>query len=191
MHSAQSADAVQVRVMRPEEYPAMLGVAQSAFGGDDGIGDLIDALHESWAWDAALCFVAELGGQLVGQVLYSRALVDAPQRLVEVLVLSPIGVRADLQGRGIGSTLMRRSLAALAERPEPAIFLEGHPRFYPRFGFVPASSLGVAAPSARIPSEAFMAYRLPRFDPGLSGALVYPDAFWRTDSVGLRLPDLP
>ena len=55
------------------------------------------------------------GGELVGQVLYTAALVDAPLRVVEVLVLSPIGVRADLQGQGIGSALMRRSLAALAD----------------------------------------------------------------------------
>jgi predicted N-acetyltransferase YhbS len=39
-----------------------------------------------------LCFVAEQDEQLVGQVLYTRALLDAPQRLISVLVLSPIGV---------------------------------------------------------------------------------------------------
>lgn len=26
----------------------------------------------------------------------------------------------------------------------------------------------------------------PRFDPSLRGALVYADAFWRADAVGLR-----
>ena len=32
----------------------------------------------------------------------------------------------------------------------------------------------------------FQVFRLPTFDASLSGTLVYPDAFWRTDSVGLR-----
>ncbi|MCW2602615.1 MAG: hypothetical protein JWN61_750, partial [Pseudonocardiales bacterium] len=165
-----SMDSLTVRVMRTEEFDAMRALAVGAFG-DDGIGDLLDALRESWAWSDELSFVAEHDGDLVGQVLYTGAFVDAPLRVSTVLVLSPIGVRADLQGRGIGSTLMRQSLRMLADRPEPAVFLEGHPRYYPRFGFEPASSLGFTAPSTRIPDEAFMAYRLPRFDPGLSGAL--------------------
>lgn len=185
-----STGGVTVRMMRSEEFDAVRALARGAFGGDDGISDLLDALRASWAWSDELSFVAEQDGDMVGQVLYTRAFVDAPLRIVEVLVLSPIGVRPDRQGRGIGSALMRQSLAALAARPEPAVFLEGHPRYYPRFGFERASALGFTAPSTRIPDEAFMAYRLPRFDPGITGALVYPDAFWRTDSVGLRLPDL-
>jgi putative acetyltransferase len=30
---------------------------------------------------------------------------------------------------------------------------------------------------------------LPRFEPWMTGTLVYPEAFWRHDSVGLRDPD--
>ena len=184
-------EALAVRVMRADEFDAVRALAVGAFGGDEGIGDLLDALRGSWAWDDSLSVVAEQDGDLVGQVLYTSALVDAPLRIVRVLVLSPVSVREDLRNRGIGSALIRRSLRALADRPEPAVFLEGHPHYYPRFGFERASALGFAAPSTRIPDEAFMAYRLPRFDPAQTGALVYPDAFWRTDSVGLRLPDLP
>jgi putative acetyltransferase len=187
---------LDVRVMRPGEFDAVRALAVSAFGGsgsfgaDDGIGDLLDALRASWAWADELSFVAERSGRIVGQVLYTRALVDAPLRLVEVLVLSPVSVRLDERNRGIGSALLQRSLAALAGRPEPAVFLEGHPRFFSRVGFAPAGDLGFAAPSARIAPEAFLVRPLPRYDPALRGALVYPDAFWRTDRVGLRLPDL-
>jgi putative acetyltransferase len=46
--------------------------------------------------------------------------------------------------------------------------------------------MGFTPPSARIPRRAFMVYPLPRFDPSLRGALVYADAFWRADAVGLR-----
>ena len=31
-----------------------------------------------------------------------------------------------------------------------------------------------------------MVYPLPRYEPWMTGTLVYPDAFWRTDAVGLR-----
>ena len=68
----------------------------------------------------------------------------------------------------------------------PVVFLEGIPSYYPRFGFRPARSMGFTPPSVRIPDEAFMAFPFPSYDPSLCGALVYPDAFWRADAVGLR-----
>ena len=112
---------------------------------------------------------------------------DAPDRVVDVLVLSPVGVRRDLQGEGIGDALIRGALATLAAtRTEPAVFLEGIPSYYPRFGFRLGAELGFTAPSTRIPRRAFMVYPLPRYDASLRGALVYADAFWRADAVGLR-----
>ena len=38
----------------------------------------------------------------------------------------------------------------------------------------------------RVVVAALMACLLPAYEPSLSGALVYPDAFWRHDCVGLR-----
>lgn len=179
-------DDVAVRTMAPDEYETMRELSVAAFGGDSQIGALIDLLHESWAWEDDLSFVAERDGQLVGQVLYTHAIVDAEAGLVDVLVLSPIGVHPELQNRGIGSLLMRETLDVLSRRTEPVVFLEGHPGYYPRFGFQPASELGFTAPSVRIPGAAFMVYTLPGYESNVSGALVYPDAFWRADSVGLR-----
>ncbi len=180
-----SAD-LTVRVMRPEEWPATRAVAVAAFHDDPQIGQLLDGLHGSWAWDAELSFVAESDNELVGQVLYTHAILDAAPRQVGVLVLAPVSVRPDLRNRGIGSKLVTESLAALTRRNEPLVFLEGHPSYYPRFGFRPATELGFTAPSARIPDDAFMVYPLPSYEPWMTGALVYPDAFWRADAVGLR-----
>jgi putative acetyltransferase len=175
-----------VRAMRTNEFNEMRELSVSAFDGDPAIGPLLDALRASWAWDDELSFVAELDGDLVGHVLYTRALLDAAPRLVEVLVLSPIGVRPDLQNHGIGSRLITESLALIQGRSEPLIFLEGHPGYYPRFGFERAADLGFTAPSLRIPQDAFMVHRLPGYEAWMTGTLVYPDAFWRADAVGLR-----
>lgn len=160
----------------------------AAFDGDPHIRILLDGLHASWAWDDELSFVTELEADLVGQVLYTHAFLDAPRRLVDVLVLGPVGVRPDRQNHGIGSLVIRESLVELAGRSEPLVFLEGSPRYYPRFGFQRASDLGFVAPSARIPADAFMVHRLPAYESWMIGALVYPDPFWRADAVGLREP---
>jgi putative acetyltransferase len=177
---------MNVRMMEPEEFEAMRELSAAAFDDHVQIPALLDALRGSWSWEDDLSFVAEDGGELVGQVLYSHAFVDAPDRVIDVLLLSPIGVRPDLQRTGIGGRLIRQSMEILALRDEPMVFLEGHPSYYPRFGFVPAGGLGFTAPSARIPAAAFMVHLLPKYDPSMTGALVYPDAFWRTDTVGLR-----
>ena len=148
---------------------------------------LLDALRASWAWDTELSIVAEHQSEICGHVLFTRAILDAPKQLVDVLVLSPVGVRPGLQHQGIGTAMITWSLKQMVEnRPEPAIFLEGDPFFYSRFGFESACSISFRRPSLRIPERAFQVFRLPAFDPSLSGTLVYPDAFWRTDSVGLR-----
>lgn len=42
-------------------------------------------------------------GRVVGHVLFSRNLLDAPRQLVEVQVLSPLAVRPDHQGKGAGT----------------------------------------------------------------------------------------
>jgi putative acetyltransferase len=170
------------------EFNAMREVSVGAFGGDEQIGRLLDALHDSWAWDDELSFVAERGDDIVGQVLYTHAVLDAPRRLQDVLVLSPIGVQPDLQRQGIGGQLITSSMAVLAGRDEPLVFLEGHPTYYPRFGFRRAVDMGFTAPSVRIPADAFMVHPLPGYKSWMTGALVYPDAFWRHDAVGLRPP---
>jgi putative acetyltransferase len=177
----------QIRTMRPGEFDEVRALSIAAFGNDESIGVLLDALRASWAWRDDLSFVAELDGRLVGHVLYTQAILDAPDRLIDVLVLSPIGVRPELQRDGIGTALMRSSMHELAERTEfPLVFLEGHPSYYPRFGFRPGGEIGFRKPSLRTPDEAFMVASLRTTSDELSGTLVYPDAFWRTDSVGLR-----
>ncbi len=174
-----------IRVMRPGEFDEMRAVSVAAFG-DDSIGELLDALRASWAWSDELSFVAERDGEIVAQVLYTQSILDAPEQLMRVLILSPVGVRPDLHHTGIGTKLINESLAIVARRPEPAVFLEGNPLYYHRFGFVAAGEQGFRKPSLRIPDVAFQVRLSPDCPDDLSGTLVYQDAFWLTDSVGLR-----
>lgn len=177
---------VTVREMRPDEWAEAQAVCIAAFD-EDGIDKLLTTLRCSWGWEDSLAFVAIVGDEVAGLVIYTPSFVDAPDRVVPVLVLSPLGVRRDLHGHGIGSSLVRESLAVLARtRPEAAVFLEGSPGFYPRLGFRPASTMGFSAPSTRIPEAACMVVPLPSYEPSVRGALVYADAFWRADAVGLR-----
>jgi putative acetyltransferase len=175
---------MRIRSEAAADVPVVRDVVAAAFEGDQ-VPDLLDALRTSVAW-LGLSFVAERDGAVLGHVSYTRAWVDAPDRVVDVLVLSPLSVRPDHQRRGVGTALVHQSLDLLQERDEPVVFLEGDPGYYRRLGWQPAGEWGFTAPSVRIPEAAFQAVRLPAYDDTVSGALVYPDVFWRHDCVGLR-----
>ena len=174
--------AITVRDERPDEAAVVHDVIQRAF----------DSPVEADLWDAlavrprCASYVAETDGEVVGHVGLTWCWLDAPDRLVDVLVLSPLSVLPDRQRSGVGRALVARAIEAADEAGAPLLFLEGDPAYYSRVGFEPAGPLGFTPPSVRIPLPGFQCVRLSAYDPSLSGALVYADTFWAFDCVGLR-----
>jgi len=181
---------VDVRAETPSDASAVRAVHLAAFG-DHGevVANLIDDLSDAVARGEGLSLVAEVHERLVGHVMFSPSLLDAPKRLVSVQVLSPIGVLPEHQGQGVGTALIRRGVELLIERLVPLVFLEGPPTYYSRLGFEPGAGHGFRKPSLRIPDAAFQVLRLPAYEPWMTGTLVYSEAFWRNDAVGLRRPE--
>ncbi|MFJ4482028.1 GNAT family N-acetyltransferase [Streptomyces longwoodensis] len=181
---------MDLREERAGDRQAVRDLHLEAFG-DHGlvVADLVDTLRGTLTPEDGLSLVAERDGQVVGHVMFTRSLLDAPRRLVDVQVLSPLAVTPELHRRGIGSALVRHGLEVLAERGVPLVFLEGDPGYYARFGFVPGGDLGFRKPSLRIPDGAFQVLRFPAHEPWMTGTLVYAEPFWRHDAVGLRDPD--
>jgi putative acetyltransferase len=180
---------MELREELPGDKESVREIHLRAFG-DHGlvVADLVDTLRETITPKDGLSLVAGHDGKIVGHVMFTRSLLDAPRRLVEVHVLSPLAVIPNYQKRGIGSALVRKGLNALARRAVPLVFLEGDPGYYSRFGFAPGCDLGFRKPSLRIPDGAFQVIRLPEYEPWMTGTLVYAEPFWRHDSVGLRDP---
>ncbi|TAP44472.1 N-acetyltransferase [Arthrobacter sp. S39] len=105
----------------------------------------VDVLRQLFECDEYLpefSIVAVLDGEVVGHVISTRGWVDGH----ELLGLGPIGVTPRLQRHGIGSALMNESIARANAAGESGIALLGSTEYYPRFGFVPATSLGVRPP---------------------------------------------
>lgn len=159
-------------------------LTRRAFG-DDHAAVLLDALRRSNNW-RDLGFVAELRGQPVGDLAFTRCFLDAPRAVTDVLMLSPVGVVPEVQGQGIGSALIRYGLAQLDRRGEPLVFLEGSPRYYPRFGFRPGEQLGFRTPSLQIPDRAFQVLALRSYESWMTGTFVYSQVIWGTGGAGFR-----
>lgn len=181
---------MNVRFEQEPDRPAVRAVHRAAFGDHgDVVASLVDDLRGGFREGEAIALVAEHGDDVVGHVMFTPSLLDAPRRLVSVYVLSPLGVLPAWQKQGAGSALIQRGLEILAERAVPVVFLEGAPQYYSRFGFEPGSGQGFRKPSLRIPDGAFQALRLPSYEPWMTGTLVYSEIFWRHDAVGRRDPD--
>ncbi|MBE1877214.1 GNAT family N-acetyltransferase [Myceligenerans pegani] len=180
---------MELRGELPGDAQAVRDLHLRAFG-EHGrvVVDLVESLRGTITPEDGLSLVAERDGRVVGHVMFTRSLLDAPRRLVDVQVLSPLAVTPELQGRGIGSALVRHGLEVLRGRGVPGVFLEGDPGYYARLGFEPGGGLGFRRPSLRIPEAAFQAVRLPAYESWMTGTLVYSEPFWRHDAVGLRDP---
>lgn len=133
--------------------------------------------------------VAEVDGEVVAHAQLSRSWLDAPHSLVEVRVLSPVGVAPEWQGQGVGAQLVLEALARAEATRAPLVWLEGWPDYYARFGFTRGRDRGFRAPSERIPSPAFQVATLSAWEPWMVGGLVLPDTFWVHDMVGVRDQD--
>jgi putative acetyltransferase len=166
------------------DVPEVRDLVAAAFG-DENVARLVDLIRRSPYFLPEFSLVAEVDGVIAGHVLLSRAPLrrtGASDR--EILLLSPLAVRPDRQGRGIGSALVRRSLTLANESGEPMVILEGNPKLYGRFGFERASGHGIERPSELIPDAAFQIRLLDAYEATLKGRVEYPSAFWETDCVG-------
>jgi putative acetyltransferase len=171
-----------IRPAGASDTAAIRDVTTRAFG-DAHVADLVDALA---AGPARASLVAEADGSVVGHTMLSRGWIDAERELVETLVLSPLSVDPADQGRGIGGDLVRAALDGARELGATVVFLEGSRDYYSRFGFEPGLARGFVPPSARVPDQAFQVVVLPAWEDWMTGPLVYPEAFWTQDLVGLR-----
>ena len=130
-----------IRAQLPADAPAVARVLAEAFVDEPAVVGLEAAL--ATRPDSA-GFVAVVDGEVVGLVRITRGWVDAPERTVEVMVLSPLSVAPARQRQGIGEALAARAVAEADSRGAPAILLEGDPGYYARLGWGPAADLGAA-----------------------------------------------
>ena len=141
-----------LRNENPEDRAAILSLTAEAFAVSPVTGlpvegepvevELLRQLFDADEYLPEVSVVAELDGEIVGHAISTRAWVDD----LELLGLGPIGVTPRLQRHGIGSALMRETIVRANAAGERGIALLGSADYYQRFGFVPASSLGIEAP---------------------------------------------
>jgi putative acetyltransferase len=176
---------VTVRQEQPEDIAGVRAINEVAFplhtqqekeAGQSAEAGIVDSIRS--ACPDVVSLVAVDAGRIVGHIFFSPVFVSTAGGVVQGMGLAPMAVLPERQRQGIGSLLVQAGIEAMRKRGCPFVIVLGHPGYYPRFGFVPASQHGLSCQWDGVPDEAFMVLVL---DEGtmssLSGVARYRDEF--------------
>jgi putative acetyltransferase len=146
---------VSVRSERPLDLAHVREVNEQAFGSpiEAQIVERLRSLAES------ISLVATTTDLVVGHILFTPVSVE-PQSGVRVAGLGPMSVLPRYQRAGVGSQLVHAGLESCLQRGYSAVVVVGHPTYYPRFGFEPASAWGLTLRELDVPDDVFMVVEL-------------------------------
>lgn len=121
---------VAIRLEEPRDAATADAIVAEAFG-PGRFAKTAYRLREGVACVAALSFVAEEAGRILGTVRYWPVTIGGEP----ALMLGPIAIAADRQGQGIALALMQTSLAEAKRLGHRAVVLVGDEPYYTRAGF--------------------------------------------------------
>ncbi len=135
---------------------------------------LVDALRE--LAHPLVSLVAVDGETVVGHIMFTPVSLSGHSDL-SIMGLAPMAVAPGKQRRGVGSALVRAGLERCRQLLVGGVVVLGHPEYYPRFGFLPATRFSLVS-EYEVPEEAFLALELRAgYFEGVSGTIRYHAAF--------------
>ena len=162
---------ITIRPETPADRSAITALVKDAFVGaehsDGSEPQIVERLRTHG--DLTLSLVAEDEDGIVGHIAFSS--VEIGDGVTDWYGLAPVSVRPALQGKGIGSALVKRGIADMRQRGARGIVLLGDPQYYGRFGFEHHPQLVFPGP----PAEYFQALAIEGDVP--SGVVQYAPAF--------------
>lgn len=158
------------------DYDEVYGLVREAFASaehsDGNEHDLVAALRKSAAFVPELSLVAEVGGRIVGHILFTEATVGDGT----VLALAPLSVLPAYQKTGVGTALMEEGHRIARELGYAYSVVLGSETYYPRVGYLPADAFGIEAPEG-VPAENYLAIKLREDAAFVSGPVAYAEEF--------------
>lgn len=167
---------ITLRKETKTDYPGIRRINDIAFG-RKAESRLIDLLRKKDEFVADLSIVAEQNEQLIGHILFTPIKIESGSESYQTLCLAPMSVLPEFQQKSIGKLLVIQGLQVAKDLGYNSVVVLGHPSFYPKFGFEPASKWGIKSPFPA-PDEAFMAIELFRDClKKVNGKVVFPPEF--------------
>ena len=171
-----------IRKEKKEDYKITEEVVKEVFANeeysDQSEHRLVASLRNSDEFIPDLSLVALHKDKIIGHILLSKIFIVKGEKSIESLALAPISVLPNYQNKGVGQSLIQRSLEIAEELNFDSVIVMGHSEYYPKFGFKKASNWCIQAPF-EVPDEFLMAIELKKnaLDK-TSGIIQYSDAFF-------------
>jgi len=138
---------INIHKETPEDYNRVIELTEKAFEtleiSDHNEGKLVDKLRKAPTFVEELSLVAKLNGKVVGHILFTPIVIENGEQKFQSLVLAPVSVLPEYQKQGIGGKLIIAGHQKAKELGFQSVILTGHPEYYPRFGYNPASKWGL------------------------------------------------
>ena len=136
-----------IRTETPADYDEVYAMVKRSFAtadhSDGTEQDYLTELRKKSTFLPALSMVAQIGEQIVGQIVLYQMQIHCGDIIHRQLVLSPLSVHVDYFGQGIGAALIAEGCKRAREHGYQAVFLCGDLAYYSRFGFVPTHRHGI------------------------------------------------
>jgi len=147
---------------------------------------VMHVLRDDPAFIKELDLVMEAGGQIIGQNMFMRTVIEADDgRTVPVLTMGPIGILPAHKRQGYGKALLDESLKRAAALGFGAVLFEGNIGFYGHSGFDYASRFGIRYHD--LPEDADASFFLckelkPGYLNGITGVYQTPKGYYVDDA---------
>ena len=82
-----------------------------------------------------LSLVALHRDKIIGHILLSKIFIVKDEKSIESLALAPVSVLPNYQNRGVGQSLIQKSLEVAEKLNFDSVIVMGHSEYYPKFGF--------------------------------------------------------
>lgn len=168
--------AFRIRQEKERDFERVYDVVKTAFEttehSDGAEQDLVVKLRKSGSFIPELSLVAVSDDKIVGHILFTKIKIGE----LTALALAPLAVLPEYQRQGIGSALIAEGHKIAARLNYDYSVVLGSNRYYPKFGYIPASRYNIKAPFD-VEDELFMAVKLNENAKEASGTVEYDKAF--------------
>lgn len=123
---------------------------------------LVHIMREHEDFIPELDFVIELNGEIIGDIMYTKAkLVDEERNQKEILTFGPISILPEYQRKGYGKMLMEHSFEKAKEMGYDTIVIFGAPSNYVSCGFKSCKKYNISTEDGKYPAAMLVKELLP------------------------------
>ena len=164
---------LEIRDEQAGDVPLVHEINALAFQ-SEAEANLVDVLRENVR--PLISLVVVENDRILGHIMFTPVGLGGDSSL-NIMGLAPMAVAPDQQRRGIGSALVKAGLERCRDIGAGAVVVLGHPTYYPRFGFVSASTKDIGC-EYDVPDGAFMIIELiVDYLAGAGGTISYHETF--------------